>query len=473
MRTHKFFPAATAVALVFCGGRPLLAEDPAEKKAILHVLDFNNDGKLTQEEVDVGLLNLINTVHKKTPKIDFNSLKGHPEKARTLLVKPPGELDFSWLSFQHQWGDPPYSVEALANNPRFMPDLAFALDKTVLEAKPTPPAGANIIVPTLVMKPVHKKPTDYLLVRRSIDEMITAEDGAIDGVINPSANSPGAAQPLGALVSYASDFNAHSQQWAVHGVVGLDFAETVFGGDWKGTPYVAHPQVTTQWIRPSVALDKVDTAGGNKDEIDALVLRLTAGQVFTGDPFGGSLFRGFENDIGIAYATDTSGERKVFGGELNFRPYRAFWKGLNFGVNSESNRPFHNPLFWIRPELVCHVEGGTVIDNAHVAVLRGQPTYCRLGGTAGVKFGFADDEGAWITKGSHFDFLTKLILHASLQYGVDVLNEGPDVDLFTASADWKLDAANHYSLSVEYRNGRSALVLQRDNRITIGLGVKY
>jgi hypothetical protein len=60
-----------------------------------------------------------------------------------------------------------------------------------------------------------------------------------------------------------------------------------------------------------------------------------------------------------------------------------------------------------------------------------------------------------------------------MQYYVDVTGNGVDVDLFLASANWSLDPDGHYTLTAEYRNGRSPLVLQRDNRVTIGLGIKY
>jgi hypothetical protein len=50
---------------------------------------------------------------------------------------------------------------------------------------------------------------------------------------------------------------------------------------------------------------------------------------------------------------------------------------------------------------------------------------------------------------------------------------GPDVDLFTASADWAIDDEGHYTLTAVYRNGRAPLVLERDNRLTVGLGVKF
>ncbi len=108
-----------------------------------------------------------------------------------------------------------------------------------------------------------------------------------------------------------------------------------------------------------------------------------------------------------------------------------------------------------------------MLADAGVAALKKQTDFIRVGGTFGLSFGPA------VPAGSPLDFVNRLIFHTTLQYGANVLNDAPDVDLFIASADWKIDSDGHYTATVEYRNGRSALVLQRDNRITVGLGVKY
>jgi hypothetical protein len=90
---------------------------------------------------------------------------------------------------------------------------------------------------------------------------------------------------------------------------------------------------------------------------------------------------------------------------------------------------------------------------------------------AGASFGFSARFGSDVVK--HAPMLKGLLVHAGMQYYVDVAGDGPDVDLFLGSANWSLDPDGHYTLTAEYRNGRSPLVLQRDNRVTVGLGVKY
>jgi hypothetical protein len=124
------------------------------------------------------------------------------------------------------------------------------------------------------------------------------------------------------------------------------------------------------------------------------------------------------------------------------------------------NGPFQRfGLIYFRLELLFHAEGGTVLEDAGDPALAASSGFLRLGGTAGVTFGFRP--------------LERLRLHAHLQYGVEVAGDGPDVDQFLGSADWRLDEAGRLTLTAEYRNGRSPLLVQRDNRLTIGLGVKF
>jgi len=121
----------------------------------------------------------------------------------------------------------------------------------------------------------------------------------------------------------------------------------------------------------------------------------------------------------------------------------------------------------VRPELVFHTEGGSVLDDGGSPALLKANDFLRVGGTFALSVRATEDVIAY------FKPLQGLLLHAGLQYYAEVSGGGPDVDLFMASADWALDEAGHYTISAQYRNGRSPLLLQRDNSVVIGLGVKF
>jgi hypothetical protein len=151
------------------------------------------------------------------------------------------------------------------------------------------------------------------------------------------------------------------------------------------------------------------------------------------------------------------------GGVLDITPVRLgsdFWNTVN-----DIFRPLG--IFRVRPELVFHTEGGSVLDAAGSPMLLTANDFLRVGGTFGLSVRASEKMIA------NFKPLQGLLLRAGLQYFVDVSGGGPDVDLFTASVDWALDEDGHYSVSAEYRNGRSPLLLQRDNSVVVGLGVKF
>ena len=139
------------------------------------------------------------------------------------------------------------------------------------------------------------------------------------------------------------------------------------------------------------------------------------------------------------------------------------WESLGFGVNSTFQRI---GWFGIRPELTLHAEGGTVSNDGGLAKLVAQEDFLRLGGKAGVGIRVEQVTG-------RFHALRGLFLHAGLNYLVDVTSSGPNVDLVTASADWALDDKGDYTLSVEYRNGRAPLVLDRYHDVTAGFSVRF
>ena len=408
---------------------------------ILGQLDFDGSGSIEEVEMTAGLEHQVETAIGRKPVINLAAFKGKKGLTQAQLGALDPAMPTLKRIFIGRYGPPPYLVTDLAGRKGFDAEREFALGEALLD----PPLNRTDKW-TMDGKP--------LRVRRTIEDF----------------HNDNAATAKGALVSYANDFNIQSEQWAFHGVIGLNLSQTrnpAFGADEKGVvpPRDAGKDAGffQRWLRPSIALDKVTTSQSDRDEIDSLVPRLSFGGLYVGGDWSGGLFDGFAVNVGGSYATDTNNERSVLAGELDFTPYREPRRmepggepENRFGLNSRFQRV---GFVFFRPELLLHLEGGTVIEDGEVAALVMAKDFLRVGGTAGVTFGFPAIE--------------RLMLHAHFQYGVEVAGEGPDVDLFVASGEWRLDDDGHFTLTVEYRNGRSPLLLQRDNRLTVGLGVKF
>jgi hypothetical protein len=425
------------------------------KKQLIEQFDFNRNGVLEWIEVTAGLEFELESEKGAKPTFDPSKLKGTITQKE--LPKPHPRMvlavaDFK-EAFQHDAVDPSaeepsFLVTQLVDDPKFDPVKVFGVKKDALLHQPLDTTSLWVL-----------KDRKFLKVRRTIDDLNIAED--------PTQKDKDPATK-GALMSYTNDFNAGIDQWAFHGVIGLNL-EWKPNPDLGATPEGKRPPLIQRpigdvWFRPSVALDKVNTSHSSKDEIDALIYRATTGaQYDIQHPKHGPL-DSFRFNISASYATDTSNDRKVLAGEFESTPIAAgrdWWNSLNSGFHSLW-------IFGLRPELVFHMEGGTVLDNAGVPALIASKDFLRMGGIFGLATRLAESA-------PFYDRLElkRLLLHVGLQYYSDVTNSGPDVDLFTSSANWALDPDGRYTITAEYRNGRSPLLLQRDNRITLGLGVKF
>jgi hypothetical protein len=292
---------------------------------------------------------------------------------------------------------------------------------------------------TIVWKTVDQHP---FKLRRSFDDLLDPDSRAAKG----------------AQISYSNDFNAQSAQWGFHGIVGYN---------WHRRKGFADPNAPRQddsdenrglvdyRILPSVQWDKIDTSNGDADELDALIFRLTEGFRYVSKEKD-SFIDGWRVNLSASYATDSDFNSGIAAGELDIKPFKTKW-----GLNSRFPEA---GIFRIRPELFLHVEGGTVTNDGAITSLVEQDDFFRVGGKAGLSIRFDQNK---------LPALKGLLLQVNFQYYVDVTDNGPDVDLFTASADWALDEKDRVTLSIEYRNGRAPLVLERDNRLTVGLGVKF
>ena len=393
------------------------AEDPIVKS--LQDFDRNHDEALDLGEVDEGL--------------------------RRQLGLPPGAESPDLARQRSLWrqvfgAGPTYKIQQLAVNPYYNEKI-FGSGK----------AEPKKVDTTHLWIPVDEHP---FKIRRTLSDLTEAKMEAAKG----------------AEISYSNDFNSHSEQWAFHGIVGYDWHKKKnvhLGETPEGKRIDLDPNrdrgLVDYWIIPSVQWDKVDTSKSSKAEVDTLILRLTTGFKTVTKDAKHSLLDGWRVDLSAGYATDSGIDKGVASGEVDLKPFMYESPGRGVGVNGAFHRV---GIFRLRPELVFHAEAGTVVDDGGLPELVNQKDFFRIGARVGLAVRFEQESG-------RYRCFRGLLLHTGLQYYADVTDAGPDVDLFTASADWAIDEEGHYTLTAVYRNGRAPLVLERDNRLTVGLGVKF
>ena len=417
--------AALSLSAIFAG----YCRGESPTATVLREADANHDRVLSQAEVTAGLRRQVGL------RPGANSAALAQQQALFHGVFGPG---------------PTYPVQDLADHPYFNPKI-FGLPQA----------------------PPHDDSVDTIDDTVSEDEYPLKIRRTLDDLMEPKFSAA-----KGALISYSNDFNSKSDQWSFHGIVGLNLTKktNVHVGEEATGVRPAGGQQRTQgishyWLIPSVQWDKVTSSRGNADEIDSLISRVSTGFAYATPGSGDSLLDGFRFNFSGSYSTDSNGERGVVAGELDIKPYKItsslFGQGLNAGFQQAG-------IFGLRPEFAIHAEGGSVTKDGGDPTLQQGRDFLRAGFDAGMSVRFEQKSG-------RFFALRGLLLHAGLQYYADVTDSGPDVDLFTASVEWTINPPkpgdtpdrSHYTLSAEYRNGRAPLLLERDNRITIGLGVKF
>ena len=393
------------------------AEDPIVKS--LQDFDRNHDEALDLGEVDNGLRRQLGLPP------DSNS----PDLARQRRL---------WREVFGQ--GPTYRIKDLAVNPYYNEKI-FGLNK----------AQPKEVDTTHLWVAVDENP---FKIRRTFADLTESNLAAAKG----------------AQISYTNDFNAHTEQWAFHGIVGYNWHKKKnvhFGETPEGKRIDLDPNrdrgIFEYWIIPSVQWDKVDTSKSSTGEQDSLILRITTGFKSATKDAQKSLLDGWRVDLSAGYSTDSNFDKGIVSGELDLKPFMYESPGRGVGINGAFHRA---GIFRLRPELVFHAEAGSVVDDGEITALINQEDFVRLGARVGLAVRFEQVSG-------RFRCLRGLLLHTGLQYYVDVTDAGPDVDLFTASADWAIDEEGHYTLTAVYRNGRAPLVLERENRLTVGLGVKF
>jgi hypothetical protein len=414
-----------------------ISTDAASRSELLSQLDFNEDGELTQFEIKAGLQYRLDPAWEK--KIFAFQKAG--KATEDDFADADETLEGRYLEFQRDFGARrAYPLKAKYPNERGEMVLipAERLGMTKMLGELAPDTTSRWVVK-------EKDPWKRFRVRRSADQLLLPSDNAD-----------------GALFSYSADFKNNTDQWTVHAAVGWDLAfelndELADASDPKN-PRAAVRQfgeigLKSFFFRPSVAFDKVTTGGSDTDEEDSLVFRFGAGAKYrvpgaTVD----SVFAGIDGEMNARYDTNSEGEVGIFGGEINLVPYMGDAHFLNTGFNSFG--PFK--AAW---SVALHAEWSTVANDGGDPELVARPDIFRAGGVAGVRL---------VPKK-----LTDLAIGGSYKYYPAWTDDSYGLELLNAFVEWKVFGGEHLSVKINYDRGRTMDREQRDNRLTVGVGVLY
>jgi hypothetical protein len=118
-----------------------------------------------------------------------------------------------------------------------------------------------------------------------------------------------------------------------------------------------------------------------------------------------------------------------------------------------------------RPRAYLHAEFGTAVSDRS-ALTVDQKDFVRLGPALSLEIAPDFRSDYWKDLNARLLLTLKYDYYASIQGGADL-------DTFTASLDWTLDAKGHFKLSAEYQNGALELIDQRVETFQIGLGIAF
>jgi hypothetical protein len=271
-----------------------------------------------------------------------------------------------------------------------------------------------------------------------------------------SNSGPGAsAKPIN--LSYAYNQLKSTDTWTAQGslIAGILLHGAPPDGE---APYLSEVLLT-----PSVTFDKV-TGSGATQKTDSLVFRLGSlyevpGLQFSGtDPQAPALVTQYFR-FNFTHATDWEFESQILGGELEWEPVPI---GIAFAP-LDRWLPLHGPIldqFEVFFRGYLHAEGGSVLDPGQKKDLASIPgDYARAGFHVEVNL-----------KPIHFQRLT---LSASYDDFESMVANSPSEHMFIALGQLAIDDKGTASLTLQYRNGRLPLTLDRVEDVTIGIGLKF
>jgi hypothetical protein len=352
------------------------------------------------------------------------------------------------------------SLHVLSRNPG--PPYSFELVNRIT-GKTEQPEQWQVQIPTSGARPVNidtgKSPgSKWKLFARQSYNQVGFPDMWTNGA--ESTSGPGAAAKP-AILSYAYNQLKATDTWTAQGslIAGIFLHGEPPPGEQNYLPYLSEVLLT-----PSVTFDKI-TGSGATQKPDSLVFRL--GSLFefpglrlsdaadSGDP---ALVTQFVR-LNFTHATDWEFRSQILGGELEWEPVPI---GIEF-LPLDRWLALRGPLldqFEVLFRAYLHGEAGSILNPGQKKDLASIPgEYARAGFHVEASL-----------KPIHFKRLT---LSTSYEDFESMVASSPSEHMFITGAQWALDDKGTISLTVQYRNGRLPLTLDKVEDFTAGIGLKF
>lgn len=415
----------------------LAASQVIPTKAILDQYDFNQNGQLEQVEVFAAL-----AVKFGIAPINVDGLK---ERAQALKAKGGGgNLTIDDLNLTH--------LQANKLAPLYLDFQNEYRDKES-KAQPAPSGNAD------VFNPAYLNPSDLGIqappYKGKIGENYVFNNPKIKVRSNTDQlkySEISDAQP--GLFSFARDFDSQKSSFGLQGAIAVDV---------QVTRSPTAPELSKQTLAllsydflPSATFNRLPSSSADNATMN---FRLGNQAVFSNQNWLGKILDGEILGAGLSFTTDFEGRQKLLGGDLDLTFYRS---DIALGAFNGIGLPMYpdgNPIFKILINAVLHMEGGATLDAGTNINLHDGEGYYRIGPLIGIRIVPIK--------------VPELALNVQYTYFPTLWGGGPASSLFDTSLEWDIGGTGHYSLKIEYQNGRLPLTLQPVNALTAGLGVKY
>jgi hypothetical protein len=446
---HGFLLLATGLSFVVGSAQIFAASD-----RLVSQLDINGNGMLDNpDEVYLGL------AYKLAPdKTDIATYRQQHAIPDAAIAEPA--IAALYRTFVKRHGvKAAYEFSDVDND-------EFGITKTVY--------------PSIDMEALKARPTVWeksLQIRRDRDQLDSPQ-------ADPALFSDVYAQ--GALFSYGHNFNTGIDQWIARGVIAYSAARIDnpyyqrFAPDGKTRIPRERTALRSLGLDLSVAFDKVDTGGGDSDEVDSLDfgVGVNADWRIPDNPFR---FESVTTTLTGHYVTDFGFGKEVGGATLDVVPtfgWRGYQKfdGLFGTYRAKDEERSYLDFRW---SIGLHAEAGSVMSPETEPGLQGYDSFCRLGGKVSLQlqpFPEALDHRLNVYASYlHYESTTQdagasHLFHASLEYLIPVAGgiRNPQNTPGTRTADDIL-----ITFKIEYQNGEIPFVQERDNSVLLGIGVLY
>jgi hypothetical protein len=256
-----------------------------------------------------------------------------------------------------------------------------------------------------------------------------------------------------ASISVTDDVINQSRSYAVQGVVGYGFGQAPVP-NWgdafaEAIPFVSYTRQYVEGANPNKLAD-----------IDNIGAGLLGDLLFPALPFQNAFgpTSGMYNDLALTTQVvhSNTSNTDILSGQLTYTPY------LNPTVVPGIMVPERvgDFLIMLTPQLLFIY--GDVLDSGGNAVLSQTGTFDRIGAHLGLSI--KADTGVFSGIGLNATY------DAQRSYGTGSI---PYIELFTSTLSYTFPQQQYWSLQLSYNDGRNLDTLQKEQVVTLGLGLKY